>query len=58
MDFEPIYKIERCGVTVALPEGCEGAVVRSLNAYGNHLLVLIADKDKKDALKKALEEVI
>lgn len=52
MDFEPVYKIKRGYKEIALPDGCEYTIIDDL------IVVVIADKDKKDALKKALEEVI
>ena len=51
MDFKPVYKFKRGDKEIALPDGCEYTII-------DELIVVIVDKDKKDSLKKALEEVI
>ena len=56
MEFKPVYNIASDNKNISLPPGCEAAIVRRY--FGCTCVVIIADKDKKDALKKAFEEVI
>lgn len=51
MEFTPAYKIEHGDKTVTLPDGCESTSI-------NGVIILLADKDKRDDVKKALEEVM
>lgn len=51
MEFTPAYKIEHGDKTAALPDGCESTSI-------NGVIILLVDKDKRDELKKAIEEVM
>ena len=51
MEFTSVSKIKKGDKTVLLPDGCE-------STYINEVVILLVDKDKRDELKKAIEEVM